>query len=111
MSDLEEKAKTLQQWMDEVIYERLGKLLLPQNPKQVEQKLIRLEDAQQQEQALLKLLKEEKDRCENNMIMVLWKERQVWKQKLQQLYKSCIVMKGGATLLVLKKKLEELLKP
>jgi hypothetical protein len=35
------------------------------------------------EQALLKLLKEQQDRYENNMIMVLWKDRQERNKQLQ----------------------------
>ena len=53
-TELQQKAKTLQQWMDEVVYERMGKLLVPQNPKQVAEKLVRLEDAQQDKSDTLK---------------------------------------------------------
>jgi len=91
MSELTKKAKTQDELDEErdILWRRWQQKPTKENAKALDDfdnaKRIRLEDAKQQEQALLKLLKEEKDRYENNMIMVLWKERQVWKQKLQQL--------------------------
>ena len=43
---LEDKAKTLQEWMDAVVYVRQGKVLVPENPRQVAERLVRLVDAE-----------------------------------------------------------------
>lgn len=81
MQTLLEKAKTLQEWMDEVVYERMGKLLVPQNPKQVAEQLVRLEDAQQE----IDKLKHFEDLYIKN-IQRLERERGEWKQKLYDFF-------------------------
>jgi len=81
METLLEKAKTLQEWMDEVVYERMGKLLVPQNPKQVAEQLVRLEDAKEIERKLEECQKEFARQLE----FLVNKQCGELKQKLQQI--------------------------
>jgi hypothetical protein len=54
---LKEKSKSLQEWKDEVTYVRQGKVLVPENPEQVKQRLVKLEDAEALLQQIATILK------------------------------------------------------
>lgn len=96
---LDEKAKTLQEWMDEVTYVRLGKLLVPEKPEQVARKLVLLSDHKQEiEEAVQRAFKD--DELINN-----WLEEQ--QQELKQKIRKEILEDKHA--FISKSKLEELL--
>jgi len=91
MSKLEQKAKSLQQWMDEVTYIRQGKLLVPENPEQVKQRLVSFEVAEQ-EIDKLKTFRDNayKKWCDSQA--ELERERGLQKQKLQPFYDTLVAM-------------------
>ena len=100
MSKLEQKAKSLQQWMDEVTYIRQGKLLVPENPEQVKQRLVSFEVAEQEidkEKEIYHVLWEKYDNL-NELFQSLTtlacdyyddteRERGLQKQKLREFWK------------------------
>jgi len=72
--------------MDEVVYVRQGKLLVPEKPEQVKQRLVRLENAEQE----INKVKEGAKGTYRVMLEIelslLKAEREKWKKKLQQEY-------------------------